>query len=321
MGAIWDIRYNQFVQLGRTSNDPIDDAATAHPTVNQKGRYAEHHHHAGSSVGSADVGNTYLGNPATTKWGLAIHGTSDVLVESNVVVDFPGAGMVTEDGYEVRNVFRKNFVAYIQSTPPALDSRQNILINRPGSDGSGYWFRGVMNYFEGNEAWNNFGSGINLFNQSHLMGLYSRNVGGAPDTSVNKFTAQPLSFIDNIAAANVLTGLELWAVRRFPYRTLVVANTLMFGIFAHSSDGIGVELQTPTIVCEVGKGISGRGTVGIHSADGYVGTFHMTGGQIAGCTTGITGGGSANEGRVGVGRAGMSPKCFSTSRSASSTSR
>jgi hypothetical protein len=67
MGAIWDIRYNQFVQLGRTSNDPIDDAATAHPTVNQKGRYAEHHHHAGSSVGSADVGNTYLGNPATTE--------------------------------------------------------------------------------------------------------------------------------------------------------------------------------------------------------------------------------------------------------------
>ncbi len=90
MTAKWDIRYNQFVGLGRTLNVPLDDTVPGtHIGTNQRGKYAEHHHHASSSVGSADVGNTYLGNRATTKWALVVHGTSDTIVEENVAVDFP----------------------------------------------------------------------------------------------------------------------------------------------------------------------------------------------------------------------------------------
>ena len=118
MTAKWDIRYNQFVGLGRTLNVTLDDTVPGtHLGTNQRGKYAEHHHHAESSVGSADVGNIYLGNRTTTKWALVVHGTSDTLVEENVAVDFPGAGFVTEDGYEVRNVFRRNLAAYIGGDP------------------------------------------------------------------------------------------------------------------------------------------------------------------------------------------------------------
>src|SRR5204862_7043323 len=110
-GAGWDIRYNQFIGLARTINVTLDDTSLAnnHIGTNQRGKYTEHHHHAESSVGSADVGNVYItAGSRPGKWGLVLHGTSDALVEGNVAVDFPGAGFVTEDGYEVRNVFRNN---------------------------------------------------------------------------------------------------------------------------------------------------------------------------------------------------------------------
>lgn len=106
--ASWDIRYNQLVGLGRTQRVKLDDTVLGqHIGTNQRGKYAEHKHHVQSAPGSADVGNVYIGPPAG-KWGLVIHQTSDTLVERNVAVDFPGAGFITEDGYEVRNTFRNN---------------------------------------------------------------------------------------------------------------------------------------------------------------------------------------------------------------------
>jgi hypothetical protein len=217
-----------------------------------------------------------------------------VLVESNVVVDFPGAGIATEDGYEVRNVFRKNFVAYIQSTPPALDSRQNILINRPGSDGSGYWFRGVMNYFEGNEAWNCYRSGINLFNQDQPAGSYPSVPGAMMDTPFDRRVALPLSFTGNVVAANN-GGIEVWGIKRFPYTNLTAAYNWDRQVFAVSSDGIAFELRDSQVVCEEGKGgFEQTGGMGIHSGDGYVNTFDVTNTDVVGCRQGIVSGGSVN---------------------------
>ena len=47
MGAKWDIRYNQFVGLGRTLDVPLDDTVLGtHIGTNQRGKYADHHHHA-----------------------------------------------------------------------------------------------------------------------------------------------------------------------------------------------------------------------------------------------------------------------------------
>jgi hypothetical protein len=94
MGSSWDIEYNQFLGLGRTRAIPLDVTALPHIGTNQIGKYAEHHHHVDSAVGSVDIGNVYQGNPNTSKWALSVHATSDALIQDCIEVDFPGAGFV-----------------------------------------------------------------------------------------------------------------------------------------------------------------------------------------------------------------------------------
>jgi hypothetical protein len=289
--AKWDIRYNQFVGLGRTLNVPLDDTVLGtHIGTNQRGKYVEHHHHAASSVGSADVGNTYLGDRTTPKWGLVVHGTSDTLVEENVAVDFPGAGFVTEDGYEVRNAFRRNLAAYSGGDPKTargFNGQNDVKANCPGCDGSGFWFRGVKNTFERNEAWNSI-RGINLFNQQQVAGLYPSAPGAMPDTANNNRLMQPIAMTGNIVAANVLVGYEYWAVRRFPNDNLLSAYNQRFQVMGVQSAGIDHWYRNPRLICQVGS----RGSVGVHSSSAYTGSFDIDGGgQIAGCGIGISAGG------------------------------
>ena len=291
MAAKWDIRYNQFVGLGRTLDIPLDDTVLGtHIGTNERGKYAEHHHHAQSSVGSADVGNTYLGNRMTTKWALVVHGTSDALVEENVAVDFPGAGFVTEDGYEVRNVFRRNLAAYIGGDPKyalGFQGQNNVNANCPGCEGSGFWFRGVMNTFDRNEAWNSF-RGINLFNQQQNAGRYPSAPGAMPDTAIDNHLTKPIAMTGNVVAANVLAGYEYWAVRRFPNENLISAYNKGFQVMGVQSDGIDHWYRNPHLICKVGS----AGSVGLHASMAYTGSFEIDGGgQIAGCDIGITGGG------------------------------
>jgi hypothetical protein len=291
MGAKWDIRYNQFVGLGRTLDVPLDDTVLGtHIGTNQRGKYADHHHHAQSSVGSADVGNTYLGNRATTKWALVVHGTSDALVEENVAVDFPGAGFVTEDGYEVRNVFRRNLAAYIGGDPKyalGFQGQNHVNANCPGCEGSGFWFRGVMNTFDRNEAWNSF-RGMNLFNQQQVAGRYPGAPGAMPDTAINNHLTKPIAMTGNVVAANVLVGYEYWAVRRFQNENLISAYNKSFQVMGVQSDGIDHWYRNPHLICKVGS----AGSVGLHASMAYTGSFEIDGGgEIAGCDIGITGGG------------------------------
>ena len=288
--AKWDIRYNEFMWLGRTLNVTLDDTVPGtHIGTNERGKYVEHHHHADSSVGSADVGNTYLGNRETTKWGLVVHGTSDTLVEDNVAVDFPGAGFVTEDGYEVRNVFRRNFAAYIGGDPKhSLDfnGRQNVEANCPGCDGAGFWFRGVMNTLDRNEAWNSF-RGIDLFNQQHMPGQYSSVPGAMPDTSIKQHQMLPIAMTGNVVAANVLVGYEFWALLRFPNVDLIAAYNRRFQTIGVISDGIEHWYRNPHVICQVDTA-----EMGIHASRAYTGSFEIdNGGEIAGCAFGIFGGG------------------------------
>jgi hypothetical protein len=288
--AKWDVRYNQFVGLGRTLDVALDDTVLGtHVGTNQRGKYVEHHHHAESSVGSADVGNVYLGNRATTKWALVVHGTSDTLVEDNVAVDFPGAGFVTEDGYEVRNVFRRNFAAYIGGDlnyARGFNGQQHVTANCPGCEGSGFWFRGVMNTLDRNEAWNSF-RGINLFNQQQLPGEYASAPGGKPDTANNNHQMHPISMTANVAAANVLAGYEFWAIPRFPNDSLTAAYNGSMQAIGVQSDGIDHWYRTPRFVCQVGS----RSSIGVHASFAYTSSFQIDGGQIAGCDYGIYGGG------------------------------
>lgn len=292
--ASWDIRYNQLMALGRVDLVPLDDTVIEkqHIGTNERGRYAEHHHHVQSAVNSSDVGNVYIGHTGG-KWGLVLHDTSDTLVERNVAIDFPGAGFITEDGYEVRNVFRKNFAAYnlgkgIGSPDSRLNAKDNVARECPGCEGTGFWLRGVMNTFESNEAWNNFASGMNLFNQGQPEGEYPSKPGGEPDSPLRHYTDQPVSITDNVMAANVVDGFEVWGVKRFPYRNLIAAYNRHRQAVAFSSEGVELYFQNPTLICGVGTGQTGAS-----SSMAYVNRFQMEGGRVAGCAVGISDGGGA----------------------------
>jgi hypothetical protein len=233
------------------------------------------------------------------KWAISVHSTSDELVEGNIAVDFPGAGIATEDGNEVRNMFRKNAALYsllaaFDLSGTSFPADANINRNAPGVEGTGFWLHGTMNYFEGNEAWNNLASGINLFNQQQPAGIkYPSAPGMMPDTLVNHFTDKPLSFIDNISIANVGRGRENWATPAFPDVRSIAANSVFQQYGAIESEGIEVHLIDAIILGEVGVGDAGAGTgIGIHSSIGYVGSFVLEGtpghgAKVVGCTQAI----------------------------------
>jgi hypothetical protein len=297
-GSSWDIRANQFVELGRTTIDPLDDTVLgSHVGTNQRGKYAEHHHHAESSPGSADVDNTYIGRGGNigAKWGVVLHNTSDTLIEGDIVTDFPGACYSTEDGYEVRNVFRKNMAAYClghtrDAQGNVFDAAGNLARLAPGAEGTGFWLHGVMNTFIGNEAWNNFTSGFNLMNQSQPTNLYPSTPGGPSDTPLNHFFDNPIAFTDNIVAGNVVNGIEMWGLgrNRFPYTNLIAANNGSRQVFPVNSDGIAVYFVNPKVICA-----PHTGATGFHSSMGYVEQFEAVDGQVDGCAIGLSGGGGS----------------------------
>ena len=113
----------------------------------------------------------------------------------------PGAGIVTEDGYEVRNVFRRNFTTYSTGEPivPGVDVFH-------GCHAGGYWVRGVVNTFENNEAWNNRPESICSIRCTSRDAIrYHRR---RADTAVNRQTAIPMSFTQH-HGREFLVGFEV----------------------------------------------------------------------------------------------------------------
>jgi hypothetical protein len=103
-----DIRYVLFRDLGRTKFTPLNT------TTNAIGRYPIHmHHNRGPQPTPANgfqftlIGNAVDGGSATTqfKWGIAIHNSHYGLIQDNVVYNYSGASIATEDGSESFNVF------------------------------------------------------------------------------------------------------------------------------------------------------------------------------------------------------------------------
>ena len=284
--ATWDVRYNEFVGLGRTRGIPIDSAvlATGHIGTNQVGRYNDHQHHA-HGLGSFTVGDVYRGS-GRGKWGLVVHGTHDGRFEDTIAVGFPGAGFVTEDGYEVRNVFRRNLALYSigNHTGNVESDHANVLRNNPGSAGNGFWWRGVMNTFEANEAWN-CAIGINMFNQNQVPGKFPSVAGGDHDTMLNHFTAVPVKFENNVTAANLVTGLEYWGVPKFPATNHVSAFNGHAQFFQGLSDSANPYFVNPTIVG------AGGTTVCVSAQVAYTRALEVEGGRIVGCLNGVSGGG------------------------------
>jgi len=307
--AMWDVQYNQFDGMGRTRNVPLNDT-TADPTqpggfkvgTNPRARYAEHHHHA-MGFGSQDVGNVYIarpdapipgpdGNPVILgqKWGLDWHNTHDGLTADCIAIAFPGAGFITEDGDEVRDIFRHNLALYGignigRSVNRELSNIENE--NNPGAAGNGFFMRGSANSFDHNESWNN-AIGFNFFAiiQSSSPLLFPSTPGGFPDTELIKLDAVPATITDNAAVANQDQGPEYWYFPRRPNVNMIAA----YNGSAQFMQGSSVP-AVPYFVNPLFIGFGGT-TNCIMSTTAYVASLDLEGGRLEGCAVGITGGGA-----------------------------
>ena len=153
-----DIRYALFKDLGRTTYLPLNT------TTNHIGRYPIHMHHViGPMTTPANgyqftlVGNAVDGGSVETqfKWGITVHGTHYGSIKDNVVYNYNGAAIATEDGSESFNEFDHNFVMRGIGEPdepfavPSVQARSAM-----GTEGVGFWFRGPNNYVRNNVAAN-----------------------------------------------------------------------------------------------------------------------------------------------------------------------
>ncbi len=149
-----DIRYVLLRDMGRTTYLPLDNA------TNHIGRYAVHMHHLSGPLPTPDngyqftlLGNAVDGGSVETKfkWGITVHGSHYGLIQDNVVYNYNGAAVATEDGSESLNVFDHNFALRGMGEPSDSVSEARMAL---GTEGVGFWFRGPNNYVRNNVAAN-----------------------------------------------------------------------------------------------------------------------------------------------------------------------
>lgn len=274
-----DVRYASFLGLGRTLASPLgnavvrSDGAVA-PGSNQVARYAWHWHHVHPDHNSLPlehphgghlVGNYFDGSDVG-KWGIVIHGTSDMHVASNITNRFTGAGIVTEDGNEFRNVIEGNFATGSFGYGENVNSKQSMLQGIPGGEGAGFWFHSSENTIRNNVAVNN-SIGYVMFNMFHPAGITPGVI--------------PLEFSGNVALSNLGHGIEIWSTPLdFVVQNSVLANNGISQLFFGNGETASISLQNTLILAQGGT------TVGINSSIGYAAAIEIQGGEILGTAVG-----------------------------------
>ena len=161
-----DIRYARFENLGRTTNESLnntsfdDSGNTLSVGLNQIGRYSIHMHRVMGPVNTTNTGYQFrlIGNvvEGMLKWGIAVHDTHYGLIKDNIAYDGQGSAITTEDGNESFNVFEKNFVVHTKAgeQEQVLESpkRGGVFSTRKlfGTTRDGFWFSGMNNYVRDN---------------------------------------------------------------------------------------------------------------------------------------------------------------------------
>jgi hypothetical protein len=217
-----DIRYASFQDMGRTTAEALDSTAfdaNGSPTkigTNQVARYAIHTHHllGPESPQSNGFQYTLIGNVVDggtssrlEKWGITIHGSHDGLIQDNIVINYTGANIVTEDGSESFNLFDHNFS--IQC--PAFGA---LNTHDRGTAGTGFWFRGQNNYMRNNVAADHAASGYSI--NAYRLGNESTTIpvsqGSLTRKPVNINTLPILEFSNNECYGPAFFGLDLWEI-------------------------------------------------------------------------------------------------------------
>ncbi|MEO8678643.1 MAG: G8 domain-containing protein, partial [Vicinamibacterales bacterium] len=218
-----DIRYVGFKDLGRTKYTPLNT------TTNLIGRYPIHmHHNRGPVQAPANgyqftlVGNAVDGGSAETqfKWGITVHDSHYGLIQDNVVYNYNGSSIATEDGSESFNVFDHNFALRGIGEP---NDSVNEARSAMGTEGVGFWFRGPNNYVRNNVA-ANFQNPTTeaaygfVYQLIRLGNVATPNFKGADTTVAGQFTTRNgnnmpiLQFENNEAYGAMQGGFTYWWV-------------------------------------------------------------------------------------------------------------
>ncbi len=178
------VAYAALMDLGRTKINPLDSTAynsngsVAKIGTNQIGRYPIHVHHLIGPMSPQPNGSqfTFTGNliddsspDDSFKWGIALHDSHYGLINQNVVHNFAGAGIVTEDGSETGNIIEKNFVAETVGTGSRTEDS-----SVQGTAGLAYWFTGTNNYVRDNVATNSRSRGGEVYSYGFKYDLVYR---------------------------------------------------------------------------------------------------------------------------------------------------
>lgn len=218
-----DIRYALFRDLGRTKYTPLNT------TTNVIGRYPIHmHHNRGPRQTPANgyqftlVGNAIDGGSVETqfKWGIAVHNSHYGLIQDNVVYNYNGSSIVTEDGSESFNVFDHNFALRGMGEPNnSVDEARSAM----GTEATGFWFRGPNNYVKNNVA-ANFQNPTTeaaygfVYQFIRLGNIATPNFKGADPAVTGEFTTRNgnnmpiLQFENNEAYGAMQGGFTYWWV-------------------------------------------------------------------------------------------------------------
>jgi len=148
--ATVDIRDVGFLGLGRTKIDNYDNTTfdssgnVTHVGTNQQDRTpVEFHHLMGPTTTPANgYQYTFIGNtvfcpldPMPFRWGVTIDDSHYGLVQENVVDNWAGSGIMTEQGNESYNVIDHNFVIDVDGVGGR--SADDTAPGQWGSDGAG----------------------------------------------------------------------------------------------------------------------------------------------------------------------------------------
>lgn len=291
-----DIYYASFLGLGRTTASKIDNfnSHTGVIGTNQIARYALHWHHVHGHADAQGLTGRAVGlfvdGSDIGKWGIVQHGTHDLLIADNVANRFVGGGYVTEDGYEIRGQYLRNFAMGCKGRPQNEGDGKLFLVDptlfAPGAEGAGFWFHGPHQTIQGNVSINN-AIGYQFMNMAQVLGRKVPGVpGGANDTVFDPETASPISFSGNVGASNMQAGIEEW---RAPGWTAVAFDAWRNG--QHSAnfgtgEGGAIRFRDSRFVNVLEDDGTACG-LGISSSAAYTGTSEFVGGEVRGHDVGL----------------------------------
>lgn len=270
--ARWEVRAVSFEDLGRTTAERLDstvaDPSGAITRVggNHIGRYAFHVHHA-RGTGSV-FSSSVLRDQGVAKAAHATHNTDGSLVEDSIALGFVGAGFITEDGPERRNVFRGNVAAFIAGN--GLGGKDAMEREAPFAEGAGFWMRGMENTWERNEAWNN---------HIGFQFMYRRQVASSEFDVRN---AVPVSFKNNVALGNYFSGLETWgAPHALLGENIYLVHNGSSQVHTGSAEFGSFWVKNLYVLCSDGK------RWGVESSQSYIRRVTIDGGWVRGCGIGV----------------------------------